>query len=217
MKTIKLANIKVVLLIVLTAAIGILTSRLMTVHALSSIAHDTTPAMPPEAKQIPAALAVPAGNVFLFREFGSGVLSYNCPVTADSAETPTILLRNTPSTTSPIVGIHILNAAGGLVWQALNGSQIVAQPQTKVPAPNPQKDAPWVLLKVQSNMGTGPFSQVTFLQRVFTSGGVPQAPCAQNQTQVLVPFTTQYWFYGPSTTKNTLNKTNNPYAGAQKW
>ena len=217
MKTIKPVNIKVVLLIVLTAATGILTSHLMTAYALSSMAHDTTPSMPPEAQQIPAALAVPAGNVFLFREFGSGVLSYNCPVTADSAETPTILLRSTPSTTSPIIGSHSLNATGGLVWQALNGSQIVAQPQTKVPAPNPQKDAPWVLLKVQSNMGTGPFSQVTFLQRVFTMGGVPQTPCAPNQTQVLVPFTTQYWFYGPSTAKNTLNTTNNPYTGAQKW
>ncbi len=217
MKTIKLANIKVVLLVVLTAVVGILTSPLVLAYATGSMTHDTTVPVPPEAQQIPAALAVPAGNVFLFREFGSGILSYNCPVTPDSAETPTIFLRDTPSTTSPIIGSHSLNAAGGLVWQALNGSQIVAQPQTKVPAPNPQKDAPWVLLKVQSNMGTGPFSQVTFLQRVFTSGGVPQAPCNPNQTQVLVPFTTQYWFYGPSTTTNTVNTTDNPYAGARKW
>src|SRR5262249_35459941 len=108
--------------------------------------------------------------------------------------------------------------AGGLVWQALNGSTIVAQPLAKVPAPNPQRDAPWVLLQVQSNTGTPPYGQVTFLQRVFTMGGVPQTPCGPNQATIGVPFKTQYWFYGPSSaTSDTANTDNTGYSGPHKW
>ena len=61
--------------------------------------------------------------------------------------------------------------------------------------PNPD-DIPWLLIRALSSEGPGPFGQVTYIQRVNTSGGV--APTQAGNTvgdEARVPYTTEYYFY----------------------
>ena len=70
--------------------------------------------------------------------------------------------------------------------------------QVNVPAPDPTKDIPWLLLQATEHAGSGVLSTVDYIQRLHTRGGV--APnggiCepASDQT-VGVPYTAVYKFY----------------------
>jgi len=67
-------------------------------------------------------------------------------------------------------------------------------------APDPD-GVDWLLLPAKSTAGNGMFSRVTYIQRLYTDGGKPPAEgCDQagNQTEVLVEYSAQYFFYGPA-------------------
>ena len=143
---------------------------------------------------IPAALAVPAGNVPIAQFFGAGVLTFACPTSAASAEVPTIVISQAAG--GPSAGTHFQDNAG-LVWEALNGDKVTAAPVAK--ATVVAGNAPWVLLQATAHQGNALFTQVTFILRFNTNGGLPPAtPCAANQAEVEVPFTTQYLFFAAS-------------------
>jgi Protein of unknown function (DUF3455) len=79
-----------------------------------------------------------------------------------------------------------------------DGSRVKAAVQVNVPAPNPTKDIPWLLLQATEHAGSGVLSTVDYIQRVRTRGGV--APnggiCdpASDHT-VGVPYTAVYRFF----------------------
>jgi hypothetical protein len=58
---------------------------------------------------------------------------------------------------------------------------------------------PWLLLRAVDHSGTGVLSNVTFIQRVDTSGGVTpsdQCDATHNLNQVKkVPYTAEYYFF----------------------
>src|SRR6266566_7107643 len=191
MKVMKLASIGITVLVALAVVIPLTTSQIGAAHAdganihqQAAASHQSSVAIMPN--NLPATLQVPAGNVFLFSQFGSGVLTYACPITAMSAEAPMIILSNQLGGRSTGTHYAINN---GLYWENLTGNAVVATPLVKIPSPvNPQMNAPWVLLKAQAHIGIGPFNQVTFIQRVLTNGGLPNAArCQLGQTEQSSP------------------------------
>jgi len=157
-----------------------------------------------EPQNIPDNLKVPDGNVLLLQAFGKGVQIYGCPASAGGAFTgpvPHAILLTGDRDEGDLVAIHF----GGPTWQALDGSIVVGDgPNAKhFKAPDPD-GVDWLLLKAvkQPNGGNGQFSQVTYIQRLFTDGGQPpKSGCdqAHNQAKVLVEYSAQYFFYGPAT------------------
>jgi hypothetical protein len=213
MKKIKLASLGMVLLVISTILIGMTDDHLKSAHAAEhttengayttepTTTYTTTPqnfsgtnsTNPPP---MPASIQVPPGNVLFAQIVGVGDLIFSCPITAASIEIPFIPLFS-GKTGVKSIGTHFIEN-GGLYWEDLAGNRVLAVPIAKVPSPiDPNANAPWVLLQAQAHIGTGPFSQVTFIQRVLTNGGVPSAAncMGNNQIEETVPFTTVYLFY----------------------
>lgn len=178
----------------------------------------------PAAPPVPPALQVPAGNVLLMRLHAVGTQNYVC--LPESAANPysyrwtfqgpqaTLFL---PGTTVP-VGTHYLSAVtppniGGLpTWQDAVGSKVWG---TKVaastdPAFVDPTAIPWLLLKAVAHSGAGPMSQVSYIQRLDTTGGLgpgqltntqppPETTTCATGTDVgkvaFVPYSADYFFY----------------------
>jgi hypothetical protein len=148
-----------------------------------------------EHQHIPDILNVPAGNVLLLRAYGRGVQKYTCPVSATSAAVPHAILLAGDRDKGDLVAIHF----AGPTWQALDGSSVVGDSANAKHFPAPDPDGvDWLLLPAQSTAGNGLFSRVTYIQRLYTDGGKPPASCNQNQTEVLVEYSAQYFFYVPA-------------------
>ncbi len=138
----------------------------------------------------------------LFQAIGKGVQIYVCMAKPNEPgqfewklKTPQ---ANLYADGEDVVAIHY----AGPTWQAIDGSKVVGA----VVAKADQHDAiPWLLLRAVSNEGSGLFSEVVYIQRLYTTGGkAPEAGCnqARDQAEVLVPYTAQYLFYGPRTEKH---------------
>lgn len=86
---------------------------------------------------------------------------------------------------------------GGPTWEGLDGSKV----QGEVRAKDTSRSAgsiPWLLLAARTPMGPGLFAQVTYIQRLDTSGGAAPAPSptAGQVGQILkVPYRATYAFF----------------------
>ena len=205
MRNIKKAAGVGLIAVVLIAVVGVLVNQLGYAHAATAKSNQVNISAQPliaskevskaqKSVVIPAGIAVPAGNILAFQATGQGVLMYACPVTAASVDVPLIVVYNVNKTQT--IGTHYA-INGELIWEDLLGNSVVAVPQAKIPSPN--GSAPWVLLKVQAHHGSGlgMLSNVTFIQRVNTMGGTPNAAncMGNNQAQESIPFATTYLFY----------------------
>jgi hypothetical protein len=88
------------------------------------------------------------------------------------------------------VGTHY----AGPTWESSRGSKVVGAVQQRC-TPNPAS-IPWLLLGAVSNEGHGVFSNVSFIQRLNTAGGL--APAAAGTVvgeESRVPYTAEYYFY----------------------
>jgi hypothetical protein len=149
-------------------------------------------------QDIPDNLKVPDGNVLLLQAYGKGIQKYTCPVSATSKATPHAILLTGDSDEGDLVAIHF----GGPAWEALDGSSVVGDTSTVQSAPAPDPDGvAWLRLAAKSHGGNGLLSHITYIQRLFTDGGQPPTSgCdqAHNQAEVLVEYSAQYFFYGPT-------------------
>jgi hypothetical protein len=135
----------------------------------------------------------------LFQAIGKGVQIYVCTAKPNEPFQFEWKLKapqaNLYDDGEDVVAIHY----AGPTWQAIDGSKVVGAVVAKVE----QDDAiPWLLLRAVSNEGSGLFSEVIYIQRLYTTGGkAPEADCDQthDQAEILVPYTAQYFFYGPLT------------------
>lgn len=154
-----------------------------------------------ETRNIPAALKVPDGEVLLLHAYGKGVQIYTC-VAGTAGDTspgtftgpvPHAILFKDDRDEGDLVAIHF----AGPTWQATDGSIVKAKKVAGVPARDPN-GVDWLLLQAISNEGSGLFSKVTYIQRLYTDGGKPPVggcDSAHNQEQVLVEYSAQYLFY----------------------
>jgi Protein of unknown function (DUF3455) len=136
-------------------------------------------------------LQVPAGNRLVLHVYGVGVQIYTWTGASWSFVSPEAVLFADPGD-DRIVGFHF----AGPTWESLSGSQVVG---TTIQSSTPNPDAiPWLLLRAASNEGHGIFRRVTFIQRLYTVGGIAPTDPGNFPGQVArVPYTAQYFFYWP--------------------
>jgi hypothetical protein len=86
----------------------------------------------------------------------------------------------------------------GPIWKCISdGSTVEGHKLENVPAPTPGA-VDWLLLEPKSHSGDGRFSQVTFIQRLSTTGGkAPTSPPSKVGEVVRIPYTADYVFFGP--------------------
>jgi hypothetical protein len=161
------------------------------VSVLCSVAY----ALP--SPSVPAAIAVPPGNVVYLVGHAQGAQIYRCqPATGGYAWTlvaPAAVLRDAS-------GNLIIWHYAGPSWRALDGSTVTAVRVASANAPVPNA-IPWLLLKVSSatpGPNGGTLAQTTYIQRINTTGGVaPATGCdaAHVGATTAVPYTADYYFY----------------------
>ena len=142
------------------------------------------------AMTAPTELVPPAGNVLSSVFAARGVQVYECRATAWSLLEPAAtLVGGTVRPFRPASAVHFR----GPSWQsAEDGSLVEAKPLASVPSPG---TIPQLLVQAKLNRGTGIFGQVTFIQRLATSGGsAPAGTCTDGAT-VGVPYRAVYRFF----------------------
>ena len=93
-------------------------------------------------------------------------------------------------------GVQAAIHGKGPFWASLDGSHVDGSGAIPAPSPDPTKNIPWLKLTGTSTPNTtGVFSNVAFIQRLDTRGGVtPAGPCAAPKT-VAVDYTANYVFW----------------------
>jgi FtsP/CotA-like multicopper oxidase with cupredoxin domain len=144
------------------------------------------------AGDIPPELQPPEGQELVLKAIGRGSQNYVCDQATGkwTFRDPTATLNRH----GRAIGIHY----AGPTWELFDGSRVKAAVQVNVPAPNPTKNIPWLLLQATEHAGSGVLSTVDYIQRVHTHGGVAPngGSCdpASDQT-VGVPYTAVYRFF----------------------
>ncbi len=159
-------------------------------HASSPLSDESSQCVP--ALPSPA-LAVPAGNRVSFHLDAIGVQIYACSATAAGYG----WVFQAPEATLYKHGGHVSGKHyAGPTWEANDGSTVVG---AKVAAATPDPTAvPWLLLRAVSHAGDGKMDEVTFVQRLETTGGLaPSGGCDASTVgaSARVPYTATYFFY----------------------
>ena len=115
---------------------------------------------------MPPSLRAPAGSTLAFEVQAEGVQVYACAASGGSFawtfRAPEAKLFEPGGQPA---GTHY----AGPTWEAGDGSKVVG---AKVEGATPDPGAiPWLLLRATSHSGSGRMQQVTFVQRLQTSGG----------------------------------------------
>jgi hypothetical protein len=154
---------------------------------------------------VPPSLAVPAGATLVIHDHGIGTQIYTCTPSggadagADAGAITYAWVLKAPDaklydSTNTQVGTH----GAGPEWTSTVDGSVVNG--TKVLQANaPVTGAiPWLLLRASSTSGTGVFTNITYIQRVNTVGGVaPATGCGASTsgTQTSVAYSADYYFY----------------------
>jgi hypothetical protein len=157
----------------------------------------------------PPALAVPAGGTLSLSYHGSGVQIYTCTPSAGAggagggggaaATTYSWVLKGPDAKLYDSSGAQVGTHGIGPEWTSSDGSVVNGTKVEQVNAPVSTPAAiPWLLLRASSTTGTGVFSNVTYVQRLNTTGGVaPATGCdaSTSGTDTSVAYTADYYFY----------------------
>ena len=142
-----------------------------------------------------ADLAPEAGNVETQRGYATGVQIYH---SVQSPTDPTQFVWKFFAPDATLVnsgGKAFIHHFGGPTWQSLMDGSAVVGTLSKAQSPDPNSIA-WLLLKAASNSGNGSLSEVTFIQRINTVGGLaPREAPTSAGLEVKVPYTATYVFF----------------------
>ena len=149
---------------------------------------------------LPPTIQVPAGNRVAMETVGAGDITYECRDKAAMPGQTEWVFVGPNATLSDRAGKQVGKYYGPpATWESMDGSKVTAT-QVAV-APNGTGNIPHQLVKANPAMGQGAMSNVSYIQRVATQGGVPpMAPCAAGsvgQKQV-VKYQADYIFYRAS-------------------
>ncbi len=152
---------------------------------------------------VPAIIAVPDGNKVLWRAFATGTQIYKVTQSTTDSNVylwsfvaPSATLYSNSALTNEI-GLHYL----GPTWSATTGPdagkfvvgiklQAITQDVTAVP---------WLLLQAAPSSDPNYFTKVTYIQRLYTTGGLAPttgADAAHLGDEADIPYTATYYFYG---------------------
>lgn len=138
-----------------------------------------------DQRQIPEVIRVPAGNRRIAVMPAQGVQTYQCVAGAWTFLQPDAILRHR-------LRAEVLHTKGPVWTSVRDGSSVTAAVQANSPVPNA---IPELLLRSTGNRGPGLFADITFIQRLNTTGGVsPTGACTDGAT-ASVPYTADYTFW----------------------
>ncbi|MEU9266796.1 DUF3455 domain-containing protein [Streptomyces sp. NPDC048251] len=146
----------------------------------------------PAAVHAPAALKVPDGNRLTGVFAARGVQTYACTDGVWKLLEPAATLSDRRDRAHRPLALH----SRGPVWvstvdgSAVNAAAVVSSPRTGT--------IPELLLKTTATRGAGVFADVTYIQRLDTTGGVAPTTACAGTDQVSVPYTATYAFYKPA-------------------
>jgi hypothetical protein len=153
--------------------------------------------------EVPGSLKAPAGEEVILSAHATGSQIYVCQAGPDQKLAWVFKAPEAELTDS--AGKKIIHHFAGPTWRHIDGSEVKAKVVTKQDAPKPgpgnPDTIPWLLLTVTDHSGQGILRPVTTIQRIHTGGGVaPDAnscSVASSGKEVDVPYTADYYFYGP--------------------
>ncbi len=155
---------------------------------------DLTAAQP---AAIPDALKVPEGQTLTLKTQASGVQIYQCKVAKDDATRFEWALKAPEANLVDDLGNAIGKHYAGPSWEAIDGSKVVGELKARDNGPDPAA-IPWLLLAAKSNSGSGIFSSVTYVQRLYTvAGKAPADGCDAGHVdaELRVHYKAAYYFY----------------------
>jgi Protein of unknown function (DUF3455) len=168
----------------------------MATLSAASIA-SASPGAPPAS--VPAGLEIPAGHSLLLRTTASGVQTYDCIGGAWSFRSPRAEVFE------DFFGAPVISHYGGIdrglnggPWWESNrdGSRIRGGNAVSAPSARPNSITQ-LRVQVLERSGTGLLSDVSWIHRLNTVGGVaPTGACTTGQ-RFDSPYTTDYYFYTP--------------------
>ena len=143
---------------------------------------------------IPDAIRPPAGQVAKLAVHAQGDQIYQCTLNGGvyswQTQAPDAKLFDAQG---QVVGNHY----SGPVWEYKEGSRVVGRVVNKLDVA-PESSISWLLVEVVSHKGKGMFSDVNFINRINTHGGLPpMLGCGSNHLGVekRVAYTADYVFY----------------------
>jgi hypothetical protein len=153
------------------------------------------------APTVPASIEVPAdGGGVLLHAAGAGTQNYAC--TPGDGGVSWVFVgpqADLSDCNGNVIGHHYASDGGATFpeWITVDGTYVVGH---KVAAYTPDGGAasvPWLLLQAVDHGGTGTLSHVAYVHRLDTDGGVAPGTGCDAGDMVQVPYTADYWFYGP--------------------
>ncbi|MEQ1516745.1 MAG: DUF3455 domain-containing protein [Usitatibacteraceae bacterium] len=147
--------------------------------------------------QVPAEVTPPAGNKASLTLVGVGDLSYECKAVADKPGTFAWTFAGPNAKLLDANKKEVGKYYGGPTWEANDGSKVTGK-QLAV-APGAAGSIPLQLVQAAPSTGKGAMTDVTYIQRLKTVGGVaPASPaCAAGNVgaKTTVPYQADYVFY----------------------
>ncbi len=149
---------------------------------------------------VPANLAVPAGQVRRSEVTAAGVQIYQCSTTAGTNGTSAKfdwVFKGPEAELFDSAGTKIGKHYGGPTWESNDGSTVVGEVKARADGPDASA-IPWLLLTAKANQGEGVFGKTMSIQRVSTVGGkAPESGCdaASVGAPTRVAYKATYFFY----------------------
>jgi hypothetical protein len=148
------------------------------------------------APDAPQAVTPPAGSKFAMTTVGIGEITYECRAKAGAAGAFEWVFV-APVATLYDGGAVVGKYYGGPTWEANDGSKVTGKQLAVSPAPG-TGNIPLQLVQANPAMGNGAMTDVTYIQRLNTMGGVaPSAACASANVgaKQQVKYQADYVFY----------------------
>jgi Protein of unknown function (DUF3455) len=172
--------------------------RRIAVLTLLLVAVGSRGEQPPPMVVIPKDLAIPAGYKKVASFEAKGDQIYKLAILRKGGnlewvlEAPKAVLYDDKGKKA---GTH----TAGPTWEANDGSKLVLDKGVKAksaPSSDPKADIPWLLLRVKGDGKKGILSNVVYVHRLNTHGGVAPKVAPKNiEDKVSVPYTATYVFY----------------------
>jgi hypothetical protein len=147
---------------------------------------------------IPEQIKAPAGYSPVLTAHAKGDQIYQCSVNKGEYAWQTLAPdAKLFDAQGNIVGNH----TAGPLWEYKEGSRVVGKVVKKIDMA-PGSSISWLLVEVVSHKGEGLFSNVNFINRINTHGGLPPiSGCDANHLggEKRVPYTADYVFYSKLT------------------
>jgi hypothetical protein len=176
------------------AAIVAATATILTASGAAAATPDVTTAGAPDVgtanAKLPAAIQVDETQNKVVASFvGIGKQVYDC-------NTGGPFTFREPVAGLLSRGVQAAIHGKGPFWASFDGSRVEASGVGNAPSPDPARNVAWLKLASTSTAGVaGVFSNVTFVQRLDTRGGVaPTGTCTAPKT-VAVDYTANYVFW----------------------